>query len=165
MAIPSPSISAAPTPQPIASSPTPSGAESLAEAQRYLDTRDFAKALPLLQKVADAGNTEAMLHLDWLYEFGTTGVAKDYGKAREYYQKAANAGNTGTMYRLGWLYEDGKGGAKDDGKAREWYQKAADAGDTNAKEALARLNSTSTSQPTTPNPTPSRRRLPKRNAT
>jgi hypothetical protein len=42
VAIPSPSISATPI-------PTPSAAELLSEAQRYLDAKDFAKALPLLQ--------------------------------------------------------------------------------------------------------------------
>ena len=53
----------------------------------------FAKALPLLQKAANAGNTEAMYNLGYLYELGQ-GVAQDFGKAYEWYQKAANAGDT-----------------------------------------------------------------------
>ena len=111
----------------VSPSPSPSGAESLAQAQRYLDTKDFTNALPLLQKAADAGNPVAMKNLGWLYRDGL-GVAQDYDKAREWYQKAADAGNAFAMNNLGWLYQHGYGVAQDYGKAREWYQKAADAG-------------------------------------
>jgi hypothetical protein len=90
------------TPQPTTPSSTPSAAESLAQAQRYLDAKDFAKALPILQKAADAGNPVAMFALGLLYENGQ-GVNKDYGKAREWYQKAADAGDTrakGSLLRV-----------------------------------------------------------------
>jgi TPR repeat protein len=138
MAIPSPSITATPTSQPTTPSPTPSVAELLAQAQRYLKLNNFAEALPLLQKAADAGNTDAMNNLGSLYGYGI-GVAKNYDKSRECYQKAADAGDGTGMYNLGWLYEYGKGGAQDYGKAREWYRKAADAGNSDAKLALSRL--------------------------
>ncbi len=124
-------------PQPTASSPTPSEADWLA-GKRYFDRKDFERALPPLQRAADAGNKEAMSKLADLYYDGT-GVAQDYSKAREWYQKAADAGYATAMNNLGWLYENGKGVTRDYGKAREWYQKAADAGDTNSKQALARL--------------------------
>jgi hypothetical protein len=134
---PSPPVIAPPlTPQPTTPTSTPSAAESLDQAQRYLDMKDFANALPLLQKAADGGNTSAMNKLGDLYYDGR-GVAQDYGKAREWYQKAVDAGNTDAMYNLGVLYEYGRGVAQDYGKAREWYQKAADAGNTDAKQALA----------------------------
>jgi len=138
MAIPSPSISATPTPQPTTPSPTPSAAESLAQAKSYLDAKDFAKALPLLQKAADAGDTDAMLNLGWLYANGNGG-GQDFGKSREWYQKAADAGNTDAMLNLGWLYANGYGGFTDFDKAREWYQKAADAGNTDAMLNLGEL--------------------------
>jgi TPR repeat protein/formylglycine-generating enzyme required for sulfatase activity len=138
MAIPSPSIGATPTPQPTTPSPSPSAAESLAQAQRYLDTKDFAKALPLLQKSADEGNATAMNNLGTLYGDGK-GVARDYGKAREWYQKAADAGHTDAMYNLGVLYEYGSGGPREYVKARKWYQKAADAGHTDAMYNLGYL--------------------------
>jgi TPR repeat protein len=126
------------TPQPTISSPTPSAAGSLAQAQSYLDAKDYAKALPLLQKAADAGDTNAMNSLGWLYANGK-GVTQDYGKAREWYQKAAAAGNTNAMNESGWLYQNGYGVAQDYGKAREWYQKAADAGNTEAMYNLGLL--------------------------
>ena len=121
-----------------APSSTSSAAESLAQAQRYLDTKDFANALPLLQKAAAGGNTSAMNNLGDLYYYGR-GVAQDYGKAREWYQKAADAGNAVAMTNLGWLYGNGKGVAQDSGKAREWYQKAAAARNTDAMYNLAVL--------------------------
>ena len=48
---------------PSAPSSTSSAAESLAQAQRYLDTKDFANGSPLLQKAAADGNTIAMNNL------------------------------------------------------------------------------------------------------
>jgi Sel1 repeat/TIR domain len=121
-----------PTPATIA---TPSAQE---QAQRYLDMKDFAKALPHLQKAADADDPIAMNKLGVLYENGQ-GVTQDYGKAREWYQKAADAGNADAMVGLGVLYENGQGVTQDYGKAREWYQKAADAGDPIAMDNLAVL--------------------------
>jgi TPR repeat protein len=108
------------------------------QAMRYIDAKDYAKALPLLQKAADAGDTYGIYALGDLYENGR-GVAKDYGKARQWYQKGADAGDTLAMVRLGILYEYGKGVAKDYGKARQWYQKAADAGDMFGMEHLGHL--------------------------
>ncbi len=145
VAIPGPSISATPI-------PTPSTAELLSQAQRYLDAKDFAKALPLLEQAADVGNTRAMNILGDLYYDGR-GVPQEYGRAREWYQKAADAGNVSAMTNLGWLYEKGMGVTQDYSKAREWYQKAADAGNADAKEALAHLPEVAvqpSAQPTAP---------------
>ena len=115
-----------PSPTPLVSqvspSPSPSGADWFAQAQRYLDTKDFANALPLLQRAAAGGNTSAMNNLGDLYYYGR-GVARDYGKTREWYQKAADAGNPIAMANLGWLYAKGDGVARDYDEAREWYQR------------------------------------------
>ncbi|MGA8657757.1 MAG: hypothetical protein WB586_16550, partial [Chthoniobacterales bacterium] len=108
------------------------------QANRYLDAKDYAKALPLLQKAADTGHAVAMNNLGWLYQNGW-GVAQDYAKARECYQKAADAGNALAMNNLGWLYHNGWGVAQDYGKAREWYQKAADTGNALAMNNLGWL--------------------------
>jgi TPR repeat protein len=143
------SLLATPTPAPSNSpSPTPSGADQFAEAKRYLNAKDYAKALPLLQEAADAGSAAAMYNLGWLYEYGL-GVAQDYDQARRWYQKAAEAGNADAMYGLGYMYEYGKGLTQDYAQARRWYQEAADAGNTEAKQALAQLPNASV----TPSPT------------
>jgi hypothetical protein len=122
----------------VSPSPSPSGAEALTEAKRYLDLGDYAKALPPLQKAADAGDAVAMNSLGYLYEHGL-GVAQDYAQARQWYQKAADAGNTDAMYNLGVLHEYGRGVAQDYDKAREWYQKAADAGNATGMYYLGML--------------------------
>jgi TPR repeat protein len=107
-------------------------------AKHYLDVKDYAKALPLLQNAAEAGNAEAMNKLGVLYGKGH-GVVQDYAQAREWYQKAAKAGEAWGMNNLGWLYENGLSVARDYAKAREWYQKAADAGNTDAMASLGLL--------------------------
>src|SRR5271165_3588152 len=53
------------------------------------NAKDYAKALLLVQKAADAGDPRAMNNLGSMYADGR-GVAQDYGKAREWYQKAAD---------------------------------------------------------------------------
>ena len=71
-------------------------------------THDYSKAHQWFEKAADAGNTDAMIHLGRLYEKGQ-GVAQDYGKALEWFQKAAEAGNTDAIFNLSQLYEKGLG--------------------------------------------------------
>jgi TPR repeat protein len=115
-----------------------SAAEWLAEAQRYIDTYDYTRALPVLQKAAEAGNPPAMNKLGWLYE-NNYGVARDYGKAREWYQRAVNAGDADAMANLGSLYEYNCGVVQDYGKAHEWYQKAVDAGNSYGMYKLGSL--------------------------
>jgi tetratricopeptide (TPR) repeat protein len=110
--------SSSPTPAPLpaalnAPSPGLSGEEGLTEAKRYLDLGDYAKALPPLQKAAEAGNAEAMNQLGQLYQTGRGVAQPDYAQAREWYQKAAEAGNVRAMYNLGVLYEKGLGVAQD----------------------------------------------------
>lgn len=107
---------------------TPSGADWFAEVKRYLNAKDYAKALPLLQEAAEAGNGQAMNSLGDLYYYGQ-GVAQDDDQARYWYQKAAEAGNTGSMDNLGYLYRYGRGVGQDYTQARYWYQKAADKND------------------------------------
>jgi TPR repeat protein len=150
-----------PSPTPLASqvspSPSPSGAEGLTEAKRYLDLGDYAKALPPLQKAADAGDAVALNNLGVLYEKGL-GVAQNYAQARQWFQKAAEAGNYHAMENLGHLYEKGLGVAQDYPQARRWFQKAADAGNAGARQALARLPSITSPMPASQasaNPTPS----------
>jgi TPR repeat protein len=156
LAIPSPSAAASNSPNPIPlvreaspsptasvrqalTSPTPpSVADWLAEAERYLDAKDYAQALPLLRKAAETDKAEALNQLGELYYSGH-GVTQDYGRARQWFQKAAAAGNTNAMYRLGELYQYGQGVARDYAQARRWYQEAVDAGNADGMNGLGRL--------------------------
>jgi hypothetical protein len=135
--------SSSPTAAPLAAasnspSPSPSGAEGLTEARHYLDLGDYAKALPPLQKAADAGDAVAMYDLGRLYEKGL-GVAQDYAQARKWFQKAVEAGNYHAMDNLGWLYQHGWGVTQDYAQARQWYQRAAEAGNATAMANLGML--------------------------
>jgi len=127
-AVPAPS-SALPlvssTPQPTAPSLTPSLAEWLAEANRYLDAKDYVKALPLLQQAADAGSAEAMNNLGMLYLNGW-GVVQDYAKAFDGFLRAANLGDSYAMMEVGRLYLK-KGTPKDDEEGFGWLNRAYNA--------------------------------------
>jgi TPR repeat protein len=111
-----------------AGAPSPTPLEWHAGARHYLDSKDFAKALALLQKAAADGQAAAMDNLGLLYRDGK-GVTQDYGKALLWFQNAANAGDTDAMNNLGLLYYYARGVVQNYGKARYWYQKSADADD------------------------------------
>lgn len=130
-----PSVSQASPPSPVVA---PSPADALTEAKRYLDTKDYVQALPLLRKAAETGNAEALNQLGELYYNGR-GVTQGYAQARQWYLQAAMAGNSNGMYRLGELYQYGQGVARDYAQARRWYQAAVDAGNTDGMNGLGRL--------------------------
>jgi hypothetical protein len=109
-----------------------------AEAKRYLDANDYVKAEQLLQKVAAAGDADAMDRLGQLYLYGPA-LYRDNTQAREWFQKAAEAGNLPAMNHLGQLHLYGWGVPQDSAQARQWYQKAAEGGDAEAMYGLGWL--------------------------
>lgn len=113
--------------------------ESHAKAMRYLDAKDYAKALPLFKKAAGAGNTESMYKLGDFYRFGW-GVAFDFPEALKWYKSAAEKGNSWGMCDAGDMYRDGwPGVAPDYKKASDFYQQAAEKGNSWAMCNLAAL--------------------------
>jgi TPR repeat protein len=110
------------TPQAIVPSLTPSLAEWLAEANRYVDAKDYAKALPLLQQAADAGSAEALNSLGLLYMNGW-GVVQDYAKAFNRFLRAAELGNSYAMMEVGRLYIR-TGTKADDAEGFRWLNQA-----------------------------------------
>lgn len=58
------------------------------EGIEYYQNGEYKKALPLLQKAADSGNTESSYYLGEMYCFGK-GVEKDNEIAFKYYLKSA----------------------------------------------------------------------------
>jgi TPR repeat protein len=73
--------------------------ESYAEAKRYLDAKEYTKALPLLITAANAGNTESMYKLGDLYRNGSD-VAPDYKKSRDLYETAAADAGPGSPKKV-----------------------------------------------------------------
>jgi TPR repeat protein len=90
-------------------------------------SKDYAKALPFLQKAAEAGNAEAMNELGVLYYYGR-GVAQDYAQAREWYKKAADAGNAAAKAALWLLPTKRSGGQEQSGLPKDWAQNAEQSG-------------------------------------
>jgi TPR repeat protein len=105
------------------------GDNSLTDAKRYYAAKQFDRALPLFQRIAQSGNGEAAKYLGRMYFIGQGGLVQDYVQAAFWYRKAADAGDASGMTELGRMYELGKGGlAKDHAQAVTWYRKAAEAG-------------------------------------
>jgi len=96
--------------------------------------KDLAQAITWYQKAAQAGNTDAMLSLGFIYE-----KKLDNTTAMEWYQQAAQTGSADAMFILGAIYQEGKLVAKDLTQAITWYQKAAQAGNKQAEIEIKRL--------------------------
>jgi TPR repeat protein len=80
----------------------------LKSAQRSYDHQQYAQALPLFLKAANAGNGVGMRCLGVMYATGR-GVAKDNSQAAVWYRKAADAGDADGMSNLGVMYEKSLG--------------------------------------------------------
>ena len=67
-------------------------ADDMSDANRLYANKDYARALPILTKLANAGSADAQATLGEMYWFGD-GVAIDIGTAEQWFAKAANGGN------------------------------------------------------------------------
>jgi len=101
---------------------------------KFLDEKQYVKALEYFQLAADQGLADAQNYLGNMY-FNGYGVEKSYQKAAEYYQLAANQGSAKAQYILGLMYEIGYDGKQSYQKALEYFQLAADQG-----SAIAQCN-------------------------
>lgn len=60
---------------------------------------NYSLALDYYSKAASFGNTNALVYIGQMYEFGN-GVKQDYPKALGYFTKSANLGNSYALYKL-----------------------------------------------------------------
>jgi TPR repeat protein len=84
----------------------------------------YEKALPWLQKAAQAGHPEAQARLGVMNEQGW-GIAANLPDAIEWYEKAAAQDQRMAQYNLGLIYEYGRGVPRDVNRAIELYTEAA----------------------------------------
>jgi len=99
-----------------------------------------APIIPSLERLASAGNAEALYHLGMAYQTGT-GTAEDSKKALEAFRKAAAMGDPLAANKLGCYY-DGQGAgmiAPDAGQALKYKLIAAQAGYALAQQDVAAL--------------------------
>lgn len=113
--------------------------EKYEQADKYYDAKEYDKAIPLLNELAQRNHAKALNLLGVCYEYGE-GVTKDLSKSFDYYQKAANLGWRRAQCNLGLCYEYGEGVAVNKEKAYFWYDKSfrqykklADNGDADAQ--------------------------------
>lgn len=75
-------------------------ADDLADADKLLDAKNYAAALPIYAKLAAAGNPKAQFQLGELYWYGE-GVPADTAKGDEWFRKADQAGYPEAKAALG----------------------------------------------------------------
>lgn len=93
---------------------------------------DFASAMPLLRKAADAGHPEAQAVLASILD-----AADSDEEAAAYYRKAADAGNLDGVFGLGTMLATGDGVKQDVAEARVLITRAAEGGHREAIKELA----------------------------
>ncbi|WP_165843872.1 tetratricopeptide repeat protein [Phenylobacterium kunshanense] len=90
--------------------------------------RGEASALPRLASLAEAGDTQAQLHLASLHETGQGGLPQDLAAARQWTVRAAQAGDRFAQHNLALFLMQGEGGVRDVADAAHWFRKAAEQG-------------------------------------
>ena len=110
-------------------------ADGLEEIRAAIRQRDYDKALPLLETLANTGNPAAQYQLAALYRSGNV-VPKSHEAAFSWLNKAAQQNHRQAEYNLGIMYENGWGTPASEADARHWYSKAAAQGHPMAQEKL-----------------------------
>jgi TPR repeat protein len=95
------------------------------EAKDLFNSKEYAKAIPLLEQLSEGGMAEAQNLLASCYYFGK-GAEPDVKKAFGLYSKAAEQGFQIAQYNLAFCYYEGEGVKQDIAKAVELWRKAAE---------------------------------------
>lgn len=98
-----------------------------------------AKALPRLQRAADAGFVTAMFDLGRLYEQGLATGRADLAAAHRWYLRAAEAGSVDAQLEAATAFYLGRGAPRDAAQAAHWYREAAKGGDVGAQYLIASM--------------------------
>lgn len=101
-------------------------------------TKARQQALALLKQAANAGNSNAMLHLS-MYLLKGDWLTANEEQAIQYIQTAANAGDCRAMRLLSKLYYQGTGVARNMEMGKHWLDLAADNGHSEAKQVVQQM--------------------------
>lgn len=99
----------------------------------------YTRAVPGIQKLADAGNLAAQKLLGDLYLDGKGGLDQDYAKAMEAYLLAADEDYAPAQAQLGYMYQNALGVEADYAKAMEWNSRAAEQGNVQGQAQIGYL--------------------------
>ena len=80
-----------------------SAQDTLEQATQYYDNKEYDKAVPMFQRLAQGGDMKAQFVLGYCYDEGQ-GVAQDYTQAVYWYRKSAEQGYARAQYNLGYCY-------------------------------------------------------------
>lgn len=104
------------------------------EALKQAAITGDAKALGVIQRVAEQGNAEGQYHLGDYY------VGKgNYDEAKKWFRKAAEQGYAPASRRLAGRYSVDSRAAGNKAEAVKWYRKAAEQGDAISQNELGNL--------------------------
>ncbi len=102
------------------------------------ETKQFARAYPLLSPLAEAGNPEAQYRLAIMLQNGL-GMVPSPVRAFAYMQAAAQQEHALAQHGLAFMYLEGECVAKDGVQAALWFRKAAEQGLIGSLTTLASL--------------------------
>ncbi len=111
---------------------------SIAAGRRALSYKNYDEAEKQFRPLAEAGDSEAQLHLGSLYYVGN-GVEQNFISAFLWYKKAADQGNVDAQYSIGNMYLLGEGIEQNNEEAARWYTLASEQGHVAAKSNLSNL--------------------------
>ena len=112
-----------------------SAQDTLEQATQYYDNKEYDKAVPMFQRLAQGGDADAQNALGVCYEKGQ-GVSQDYTQAVYWYRKSAEQGNARAQCNLGLCYYNGQGVSQDYTQAVYWYRKSAEQGNAVGQRTL-----------------------------
>lgn len=93
------------------------------EGKALYDSKNYAKAFPMLKTAAEKGHKKAQYRLGRCYDKGH-GVTENNQLAFQWYSKAAAQGHAKSQYQVGKCYLKGKGVNADKQQAKAWLSKA-----------------------------------------
>ncbi|QIT54646.1 sel1 repeat family protein [Aquisalimonas sp. 2447] len=104
-----------------------SATERLAIALEHSAEGAYTEAHEWLEAAADAGSSEAKIHLGYFHQHGR-GVEQDGERALEWLERGVEAGETGFALRLAWDYLEGELVDPHRERAEHWFQHAIEHG-------------------------------------
>lgn len=113
-----------------------SGGDAMKIALAAARAGDYATALPIWEKLAQAGDARAQNNLAACFS-GGHGVEQDAAIAAKWLKLSAASGDPVGQRNLATLHFRGEGVAQDDGEALHLYRLAADQGDAAAQDMLS----------------------------
>ena len=111
------------------------GESAYGKAQYYMESGEWSKVYPQLQKAVDMRNPDAQVDMGLACIYGTFGISKDYEEGLGLLYQAVWQGSTRACMEMVELYDNGSADIEGE-EAERLCKKAAEAGD---KKAIVRL--------------------------